>query len=258
MKLGLLPVIPADLARAPRLGAQPMASRTPAAVLDRSNVAFAPRMFGNNTLNDCTAAALGNTALAVGALDGFQPIVTGLAVQTFYAAVSGYIPGQPGTDVGAVLTRVMAYQACSGFHTGADLLTGPWATFDPQDQRMHALAMETFGVGNVGVALSLADIAQAQVGAPWDTAPVSGYDNTPGSAGLHDLLTWDYAGLGDTDFVRLPTWGGFQKATWRWLLRAAVEAHVIAWRPLLKTAGTNWTGVDYAAMAAETATFGAP
>ena len=234
-----------------------MASRTPAPALDRSAVNFLPRMFGNDTLNNCTAAALGNTALAVGALDGFLPIVTGLAVRTFYAATGGYIPGQPATDHGAVLTRVMAYQARSGFHTGADLLTGPWATFDPQDRRMHALAMETFGVGNIGVALSLADIAQAQAGAPWDTTPVSGYDSTPGSAGLHDLLTWDYAGLGDTDLIRLPTWGGFQKATWRWLLRAAVEAHVLAWRPLLKTAGANWTGVDYAAMAAETAAFGA-
>ncbi len=257
MKLGLLPARPADLARAPTLGAQPMAVRTPAPVIDRSGVAFFPRMFDNNTLENCTAAALGNTALAVGALDGFIPIVLKQCVVDFYSATTGFIQGQPQTDRGAVLIDVLTYQAHTGFNSGSSLLTGPWATFNPQDQRMHALAMETFGVGNIGVALSLADMAQAQVGAPWDTVPVpNGQDQTPGSAGLHNLLAWDYTGLGDTDTVRLATWGGFQRATWRWLLRAAREAHVLVWRPLLKASGTGWTGVNYDQMAAETAAFG--
>ena len=254
MKLGLLPARPADLARAPRLGAHPIARRTPQAALDRSAVPFRPQPFGNNTLSDCTAAGLGNAALAIGALGGFQPVVTEPAVESFYSATSGYIPGQPGTDRGAVLTDVLAYQARSGFHTGAELLTGPWATVDPFNRSLLALGMEMFGAVILGVALSLADMNR--VGQLWDVGVMAtGGDPTPGSGGLHCLLGWSYDGLTDGARVQLATWGGLQAATWRWLDRAIREAHVVAWRPLLSTAGVNWSGVDYDALVGEAAAF---
>ncbi len=255
MKLGLLPARPSDLARAPRLGAHPIARRVAQPSLDRRTVSFAPCSFGNNVLSDCTAAAMGNAALALGALDGFVPLVTMPAVEAFYSATSGYVPGQPATDVGAVLTDVLAYQARSGFNSGSDLLTGPWATVDPYDRNMLAVGMETLGVVVLGVALSLADMNR--VGQVWDVGVMStGGDPTPGSAGLHCLLGWSYDGLADGSLVQLATWGALQAATWRWLERAIREAHVLVWRPLLKTAGVNWSGIAYDQMVAEAQAFG--
>ena len=257
MRFGLLPARPADLARAPRLGAHPIGRRVAQPVLDRSGVPFAPCGFGNRVLNDCTAAAMGNAALALGALDGFVPLVTMPAVEAFYSATAGYIPGQPATDRGAVLTDVLTYQARSGFNSGSDLLTGPWATVDPYDRNLLALSMEVCGVLDLGVALSLADMNR--VGQVWDVGVMStGGDTTPGSAGLHCLLGWSYDGLADGSLVQLATWGGLQACSWRWLERAIREAHVLVWRPLLKTAGVNWAGIDYDQMVAETAAFGAP
>ncbi len=253
MKFGLLPARPADLARAPRLGAHPIARRVAQPVLDRSGVPFRPCVFANDTLSDCTAAGLGNAALALGALDGFQPVVTEPAVEAFYSATSGYVPGQPATDVGAVLTDVLAYQAANGFNSGADLLTGPWATVDPYDRNLLALGMETLGVVVLGVALSEADLNR--VGQPWDIGVMStGGDATP--AYLHCLLGWSYDGLRDVDLVQLATWGALQAATWRWVERAIREAHVVVWRPLLATAGVSWTGLEYDQLVAEARAFG--
>ena len=257
MKYGLLPARPADLARAPRLGAHPIARRMAQPVLDRSSVPFAPQMFGNNDLSDCTAAGLGNAALALGALDGFQPVVDSGAVEAFYSATSGYVPGQPATDRGAVLTDVLAYQARTGFNSGAQLLTGPWATVDPYDRNLLALGMETCGVVVLGVALSEADMRR--IGQVWDVGVMStGGDPTPGSAGLHCLLGFDYAGLKDGSLLRLATWGGLQPATWQWVEQAIREAHVVVWRSVLATSGVNWSGVSYETLAAETAAFGTP
>ena len=256
MRFGLLPARPADLARAPRLGAHPIARRVAQPVLDRSGVPFRPQPFGNDTLNDCTAAGMGNAALALGALDGFTPLVTQPAVEAFYAATSGWVPGQ-GPGPGAVLTDVLAYQARAGFNSGSDLLTGPWATVDPYDRNLLALSMEVCGVVVLGVALSLADMNR--VGQTWDVGVMStGGDPTPGSAGLHCLLGWSYGGLADGSLVQLATWGGLQACTQRWLERAIREAHVLVWRPLLKTAGVNWSGIAYEQMVAEAAAFGAP
>jgi hypothetical protein len=156
-----------------------------------------------------------------------------------------------------VLTDVLAYQADRGFNPGGDLLTGPWATVDPFDRSMLALGMETFGVVVLGVALSEADMNR--VGQTWDVGVMStGGDPTPGSAGLHCLLGWSYDGLADGSRVQLATWGALQAATFRWLERAIREAHVVVWRPLLRTAGVNWSGVDYGQMVAEAQAFGEP
>jgi len=41
------------------------------------------------------------------------------------------------------------------------------------------------------------------------------------------MLAWDYTGLGDTDTVRVATWGQLIRVTWRWLERATDEAHAL-------------------------------
>jgi hypothetical protein len=56
----------------------------------------------------------------------------------------------------------------------------------------------------------------------------------PGAmVGRHSLLTFDYTGLGDTDRVRLITYGTLWTVTWRWIAARIDEAHGLFFRELM-------------------------
>jgi hypothetical protein len=250
MKLGLLPHRPAQLLAAPRLSAYLQASPQAPVRLDRSTIAYRPQMWANDTLGDCTAAALANTALAIGALEQFVPVVSQEAVLALYSATSGYVPGRPETDRGAVFADVLQYQCGAGWNTGREVFSGPWATLEAQDLGFMRSALVLFGAVQLGVALSISD----QNMAVWDTeTPAAAGDPTPGSWGLHALVLWDYTGTAPDDVVHLATWGRLQPATWRWVARRTDEAHIILWRSLLSSTGYAWNGLDYEGLRAAAA-----
>jgi len=250
MKLGLLPHRPAQLLAAPRLSAYLQASPQAPVRLDRSTIAYRPQMWANDMLGDCTAAALANTALAIGALEQFVPVVSQEAVLALYSATSGYVPGRPETDRGAVFADVLQYQCGAGWNTGREVFSGPWATLEAQDLGFMRFALVLFGAVQLGVALSISD----QNMAVWDTeAPAAAGDPTPGSWGLHALVLWDYTGTAPDDVVHLATWGRLQPATWRWVARRTDEAHIILWRSLLSSTGYAWNGLDYEGLRAAAA-----
>jgi hypothetical protein len=162
-------------------------------------------------------------------------------VVALYSASTGYVPGDPSTDQGGVELDVLGYQASHGFDTGDQApLVGAFATFDPRDRATFASTMALLGPVYLGVNLASADLDTSVV---WDTATPG--DQTPGSWGGHCLLAWDYTGLGDTDTVRLATWGTLQPCTWRWLADRCEEAHVLIWRQLMKANALNFAGLDY-------------
>ena len=250
---GRLPHDPSQLAKAANLGRYEIARRLPPPTLDRSAIHYRPQLFANNQIGDCTAAGMGNAALAVSALNGSTAIVMEPAVVSFYSAVTGYDPNVPGSDRGAVLADVMSYQYNTGFQTGAQLLVGPWATYNPQDRGLMALTMAELGISILGVKLSVNDMNAVSAGDVLDLPPTPGPNDVPGSAGLHCLLIFDYTGLNDTDLVTLPTWGMRQPATWRWVADRVDEAHVVVWRNLQQVNGLNWNGIDYDRMEEEAA-----
>jgi hypothetical protein len=218
-----------------------MRAAPPPPVLDRSRVPFVPAMDDNNVLGDCTAVGVANAARGMAALDGFGINIPTDRVVALYSASTGYVPGDPATDQGGVELDVLGYQASHGFDTGDQApLVGAFATFDPRDRVTFANVMAKFGTAYLGVNLASADLDTSAV---WDTATPG--DQTPGSWGGHCLLAWDYTGLGDTDTVRLATWGTLQPCTWRWLADRCEEAHVLIWRQLMKANALNFAGLDY-------------
>jgi len=237
LALGRLTHDPAALARAPQLGQYAAAWGAPPPQLNRDAIAFAPRLYRNDTLPDCTAAGLANAADAQAALNGLGAVaIDEQQVVNFYGDCVGCADAaQLAATDGARELDVLSYQGRNGFDVGLPApLVADCATFDPQDRGLLANAMAHLGSGYFGVALAIADQATAEGIGVWDTnTPASSGDSTPGSWGLHCLLCWSYSGLGDTDVVRLATWGGLQLATWRWMASRVEEAHAVIFRDLV-------------------------
>ena len=151
---------------------------------------------------------------------------------------------------------MLAYQLRAGFaREEHEPLVADFATVDPADRAMLARSMASCGTIYLGINLAMAD----QTFGPttvWDTdAPAESGDPTPGSWGGHCVFAWDYSGLTDADVVRLGTWGGWQRATWRWLRSRADEAHVLIWRDLQTVEQRNFAGIDYDMLRAEALAF---
>jgi hypothetical protein len=234
LALGRLTHDPAALALAPQLTRYAAAWGAPPPQLNRNNIAYAPRLYQNDTLPDCTAAGLANAADAQAALNGLGAVnIDAQHVVDFYADCVGCtVPAELAATDGARELDVLSYQAQKGFDVGLPApLVADCATFDPQNRNLLANAMAYLGSGYLGVALAMAD--QATAG-----------DATPGSWGLHCLVCWSYSGLGDADVVTLATWGGLQRATWRWVASRIEEVHAVIFRDLV-SANQPFGGLAY-------------
>ena len=176
-----------------------------------------PQMFGNDTLSDCTAVSTYNGARAIDKLvnqtSSIDLNVDIHNVIQFYSECTGYIPGDASTDNGADIDHVMRTAMLSGIPTNGSTRLYPLiAEFEPGDLESIRNALNMFGALHFGVGLAVADQDTSVV---WDTTTPG--DQRQGSWGWHDLNLWEYDGKADTDLVTLLTWGGKQKATWRWV-----------------------------------------
>jgi hypothetical protein len=195
------------------------------------------------TLPDCSAAGLANSALAIGALGGFEPVVQDALVPTFYASCVGCQPTEAAmaaTD-GVTLLGALQRAVTAGFDVGQPTplfpATGPVAT----NRASLAHAMDQFGGAYVGIRLYERDMEMLAV---WDA---DGSD--PGAlVGRHCVFLWDFLGLGDQQTGRMATWGAFQTFTWRWLASRLDEAHALFFRQL---APAQASAVDEDRLAAE-------
>ncbi|WP_025812276.1 hypothetical protein [Komagataeibacter kakiaceti] len=222
--------------------------------LDRSGINPTPLMLGNDVLGDCTSAGIGNHIRATAALAGFQVAMDVADAVRFYSRSTGYVPGRPATDNGGVEVDVLTTALRDGYALETQTLFPIWGSADPTD--LNGIRNITAGLSAayLGVQLAQADMWEDQDGnlpPVWDTdSPADHGDPTPGSAGGHCLLLWDYTGTADTDLVTLLTWGAKQKATWRWVRSRIMEAHGLAWGQLHAPGGLYPTGDDWAALVA--------
>jgi hypothetical protein len=242
---------PAALALAPQLTLYTTAWGAPPPQLSRDAIAYAPKLYQNDILPDCTAAGLANAADAQAALNGLGAVnIDPQLVVDFYADCVGCtVPAQIAATDGARELDVLSHQGRNGFDVGLPApLVADCATFDPQNRALLANVMAHLGSGYLGVALAMADQAVFEANGVWDTStPAADGDATPGTWGLHCLLCWSYSGLGDTDVVKLATWGGLQPATWRWVASRIEEAHAVIFRDLV-AAASPFGGLAYDAL----------
>jgi hypothetical protein len=238
-RLGRLPHQPEAIAAAPALRYGTEAPPPP--TLDRSGIAYQPILADNTTLPTCSVAGLLNGALAVNALAG----AGGLSIApgswlAFYAALAGCADTRDAiaaTD-GLVLLDVLRRQGVSGFDIGEVApLTGDFGTVG-LDRVSLARCMAGLGFVYLGVDLFPVDM-DTPAGQPWDW---HGGDPLSQSVGGHCVCLWDYTGLGDSDFVRIATWGSLQRATWAWIENRAREAHGILY-PGIEAPGVDVAGL---------------
>ncbi|MCE2580722.1 hypothetical protein LDL36_20185 [Komagataeibacter sp. FNDCR1] len=213
-----------------------MARRAPSSLI-RAHIDPGVLMLGNDTTNDCTSAGIGNHIRATAALNRFQVDVTTAQALTFYGRHTGFVPGNPATDTGAVEVDMLTAAARDGYDVTNQTLFPIWGSTDPHDRNGLCNIMADLTAPYFGVQFADADLYEDEAGQlppVWDTRTPARYgDPTPNPRKGHCLLGWSYTGMADDDLVELLTWGGQQRATWRWLRSRVVEAHALAWRQLL-------------------------
>ena len=225
-----------------------MARRAPGR-LPREGIDPAPLILGNDRLGNCTSAGLGNHLRATAALARFQVVVRDADAILFYERSTGYTPADPATDLGGIEVDVLAYAARDGYALADQTLYPVWGSIPPDDMNALRLVMAGLGVAYLGVDLALADQTEGGV---WDTATPG--NQRPGSWGGHCLLAWAYDGTDEGSIVHLLTWGGVQRATWRWVRSRIMECHGLAWRQLMPASGLL-NGQDWDRLQADNAAF---
>jgi hypothetical protein len=256
-----------------------LATDVPLVVNDIDAVASYPMLL-NDQLGDCTVAGILHACQAVSALSGRNPGGASFSddeALKVYSAVSGYVNGNPGTDVGATLADVCNYGVKTGFvDVNGDVhkLAG-WAEIgDFTNLALVKKALYTFGT--VYLAVSLPQSAEDQFNAesPWTSVPGS-----PSVGGHCINLQFDALFAGDSDAVErliasaqagvdpgsnpgldvedIVTWGQKQKCSIGFLKNCLVEAVVPVFEDWVSaTNGKSPSGLDLNGLLAASRAYG--
>lgn len=220
----------------PTLGAvwTPPANESVGAVDWYSRVADWP-MMGNDDVGDCTCAAAGHVIQQWTTYTDAAPVVMSTdRVIAAYSAVSGYVPGDPATDRGALCGAVLKYWMRTGMNTpdgGPDTLTA-FARVSASDFETVRRAIATFGNLYTGIALPLS----AQNEDVWSSTA-----DAPGSWGGHCV---PLVGYNETGPICV-TWGALKQMTWDWWDHYAEEAYALLSPDWMRATGTDPAGVNW-------------
>lgn len=190
-------------------------------------------MYRNDSLSDCTAAAV---AHAISTWQSYVPplrFLTDQDVVRIYAATGGYVAGEPATDRGAVCLDVLHY--CMRNEIGGETLSA-FCAVNPKSFDDVRLALEIFGGLYTGVTLREAQLSGSGA---WDAthdAPVGGH------------CIWVVSA--DDDGLTCITWGALQRMTWPFWSAATDECYALL-SPTWTRGGRTPEGFPVASMIAD-------
>jgi hypothetical protein len=174
-------------------------------------------MMANDSAGDCTCAAAGHAIQTWTANTGSELTIPDDAVIAAYSAVTGYVPGVPSSDNGAVELDVLNYWRKTGI--GGQKIAA-FMALEPGNLDHVKLAIDLFGGLYIGARLPLS----AQTQRVWSLAPGGPVGNSaPGSWGGHAMWVVSY----DTAGCAVVTWGGLQRITWGWFSTFVDEAYAV-------------------------------
>lgn len=238
MKLGRK--APHDPVTHPRLKLGDFITSYPAAppVVDYIGKVHSWPMSLNDELGDCTVAAAGHmiTAWECYGQDSVWTLADKDAL-TAYEAVSGYVPGRPDTDQGAVMQDVLNYWRKTGIG-GKKILA--FAELNIHNSAELAAAMALFGHVYLGINFPAIFMDQFNAGEPWDVAPDDG-----GIEGGH-AIDWGYVAAGRNHEVI--TWGAVQQMTPAAFGKYVEEAWIVIDQDWINTQGLNPEGLAVQAL----------
>jgi hypothetical protein len=191
------------------LAAPPAAVNTLARVYDKlqtSNPATLFPMDGNDTIGDCTIAALAHAVTTYHGMVGAKDIMTKKAVVKLYYHLTG------GVDSGLNELDVLNYWKQ---HSVARDKILAFASIDPKNHTHIQQAIQIFGGVYLGFQVQENCVQEFDNHQPWTPGPLT----NDGHAVF--AVAYDQAG------VTVLTWGNTQQATWAWWDECVDEAYAI-------------------------------
>jgi hypothetical protein len=187
-------------------------------------------MMRNDTLGDCTCAALGHSFQAWSVYGGkpWRP--------TDEEIVAAYDRVNHGVDEGAFMLDVLNMARREGI--GGNRIYA-FVAIDPQDHDQVRTAHFLFGGVYFGAALPVT----AQDQQVWDVSSAAGSE--PGSWGGHCMNVLD---TGKKE-LQVATWGELQRLTWAWWDRYVDEAYVILEEDFVGSDRRSPQGISLVALA---------
>jgi len=215
------------------LAAPPISWDVLAAVYDRLKVSDPTTLFpmdGNDTLGDCTIAALAHADTVFSGLIGKKKILTKQAVVKLYMNLTH------GIDSG--LNELDVLNRWQSQPVGGDKILA-FATIDAKNHTHIQQAIQLFGGVYLGFQVQENAVQDFDARKPWTPGPLTNDG--------HAVFAAAYDGNGLT----VLTWGNTQKATWAWWDECVDEAYAIL-SPEAKKAGFA-PGFDFAQLQADLA-----
>jgi hypothetical protein len=203
----------------------------------------------NDTLGDCTCAAVGHAIQTWTKNAGIETTLPDSTIVSLYSAVAGYDPASGANDNGAAETDVLTYWLKNP--VAGHALDG-FVAVQPKDIRDVKDALWLFGGVYIGLALPLS--AQRQVGTLW-CVPAGGLagDGAAGSWGGHAVYVVAYDSRGFTCI----TWGKPQRMSWNFWVAYCDESYGLLSHDWITTNGQHQglapSGFDAAALSADMA-----
>jgi len=185
-------------------------------------------MDGNDTLGDCTIAALAHAVTIFNGLVGAKNIMTKQAVVKLYMHLTG------GIDSGLNELDVLAFWRKHAVSHDKILA---YATIDPKNHTHLEQAIQMFGGVYLGFQVQQNCVEEFDAQKPWTPGPLTNDG--------HAVFAVAY----DADGVTVLTWGGTQKATWAWWDECVDEAYAVL-PPEAESSGFA-PGFDFAQLKAD-------
>lgn len=215
-RLGLKRTPPHLMAKIPKLARYIALPAPPSGPVDVSQGISIWPMFLNNSLGDCTCAAVGHMVEIFGKQStGAAKMVTDQDVLALYES-QGYKPSDPSTDQGADMGSVCSYWK-SGKWAPDTILA--YAQVDPSDAALMKTALWLFSGLYLGVALPLTAESQGT----WDVVAADPSQNAPGSWGGHAINAIEI----DDGGITVVTWGATKRMTWAFWNTYGMEAFAV-------------------------------
>jgi len=174
--------------------------------LDQSDPTKLFPMDGNDTLGDCTIAALAHAITAYRGLIGTKHIMTKQAVVKLYYHLTG------GVDSGLNELDVLNYWRA---HSASGDKILAYVSINPKDHTHVQQAIQLFGGVYLGFQVQENCIQEFDARKPWTPGKLTNDGHAVFAAGY------------DSSGVTVLTWGNTQKGTWAWWDECVDEAYGI-------------------------------
>jgi len=225
-----------------KLAIAAMPAVAPGTDVDRASAVASWPVYLNNAIGDCTIAAAGHTFAAMCVYAGLpEPVFADATIQQVYSAISGYIPGDPATDSGCVMSDVLSYLKTSGMTDTAGKVhkvAGSARLGNPADLDLLGQVLDVTGTVYTGFNVQQHNVQQFSDHQPWTW---QAGDQAVGGHCVDLQRRFAVTAAAPLEYV---TWGALQPADLTFQAHLVEEAWFVASEDFIRVNGTSIEGMD--------------